>query len=253
MFFVLPLRTQVTNMVFASERGQEQVALSMLWLVSYLFLLRVPSEVGSSRIGECIRVWVCGVDPCQALPMKRCAPGSIAAQNAQSIIWREGDEVCVRLARRKNRPRGSGTMRRQCSCAGGVRTCAVHTLWERFFAHLPDGTCPWTAVSPNHARARLRQLLQTLGVPDAGAYGTHDLRRGHAEAGLKMCTCAACFCAVACSFAQDMRACGHALAEILAAGQWKSAAFIKYVKEAELEKEVAYQVAIESEEEEWID
>ena len=54
-------------------------------------------------------------------------------------------------------------------------------------------------------------------------------------------------------FAQDMRACGHALAEILAAGQWKSAAFIKYVKEAELEKEVAYQVAIESEEEEWID
>ena len=69
----------------------------------------------------------------------------------------------------------------------------------------------------------------------------------------KMRTCAACFCAVACSFAQDMRACGHALAEILAAGQWKSAAFSKYVKEAELEKEVAYQVAIESEEEEWID
>ena len=70
---------------------------------------------------------------------------------------------------------------------------------------------------------------------------------------VKMRTCAACYYAVACPFAQDMRACGHALAEILAAGQWKSAAFIKYVKEAELEKEVAYQVAIESEEEEWID
>ena len=70
----------------------------------------------------------------------------------------------------------------------------------------------------------------------------------------KMRTCAACYYAAACPpFAQDMRACGHALAEILAAGQWKSAAFIKYVKEAELEKEVAYQVAIESEEEEWID
>ena len=70
----------------------------------------------------------------------------------------------------------------------------------------------------------------------------------------KMRTCAACDYAAACPpFAQDMRACGHALAEILAAGQWKSAAFIKYVKEAELEKEVAYQVAIESEEEEWID
>ena len=53
--------------------------------------------------------------------------------------------------------------------------------------------------------------------------------------------------------AQDMRICGHTLAEILAAGQWKSCKFMKYVKEAELEKEVAYQVAIHSDEEEWID
>ena len=57
----------------------------------------------------------------------------------------------------------------------------------------------------------------------------------------------------ACLLLQDMRLCGHPLAEILAAGQWKSASFIKYVKEAELEKEVAYQVAIESDEQEWID
>ena len=56
------------------------------------------------------------------------------------------------------------------------------------------------------------------------------------------------------SFAQDMRQCGHPLAEILAAGQWRSSKFIKYVKEAELEKDVAYQVAIESDEEcEFID
>jgi hypothetical protein len=47
---------------------------------------------------------------------------------------------------------------------------------------------------------------------------------------------------------QDMRKNGHTLAEILAAGQWKSTKFIKYEREAGLEKEVAYQVATHSDE-----
>lgn len=185
--------------------------------------------------------------------MKKCAPSSALAQGAQSIIWREDDEICVRLLRRKNRPRGSGTMRRRCSCAGGVSTCAVHTLWERFFALLPDGTRPWAGVNPCQARARLRRLLQVLGVADANAYGTHDFRRGHAEAGCWTMRVQTLWMHSCLLLAQDMRACGHPLAEILAAGQWKSSSFIKYVKEAELEKEVAYQVAIQSDEEEWID
>ena len=54
-----------------------------------------------------------------------------------------------------------------------------------------------------------------MDVPDAKLYGTHDFRRGHAE---------------------DLRQCGASLAEILLAGQWKSAAFLKYLDEAELEK-----------------
>ena len=53
---------------------------------------------------------------------------------------------------------------------------------------------------------------------------------------------------------QDMHECAHPLAEIFAASQWRGSSFIKYVKEAELEKEVAYQVAIQSDEEcEFID
>ena len=43
------------------------------------------------------------------------------------------------------------------------------------------------------------------------------------------------------------------MAEILAAGQWKSAAFMKYINEAELDKDLAFAVAIESDTEEWID
>jgi hypothetical protein len=41
------VRTVVTNMVLAVQRGLEDQTLSMLWLVSYTFLLRLPSEVGA--------------------------------------------------------------------------------------------------------------------------------------------------------------------------------------------------------------
>ena len=46
---------------------------------------------------------------------------------------------------------------------------------------------------------------------------------------------------------------GATLAEILLAGQWKSASFIKYLKEAELEQGVALEVAIHSDDEVFID
>ena len=43
------------------------------------------------------------------------------------------------------------------------------------------------------------------------------------------------------------------MAQILRAGQWRSAAFIKYLEEAELTKEVAFEVAVDSDGEEWVD
>ena len=64
-------------------------------------------------------------------------------------------------------------------------------------------------------RQRQQGLLSRFGVPNAQDYGTHDLRRGHAE---------------------DMRNQGCTLAEILKAGQWKSAAFMSYLDEAGMEK-----------------
>ena len=68
-----------------------------------------------------------------------------------------------------------------CSCKGAEPMCPVHTLWDKFFAHLPDGTRPWAAVSAGKSRDKLRQTLGRLQVPNASEYGTHDLRRGHAE------------------------------------------------------------------------
>jgi hypothetical protein len=47
-----------------------------------------------------------------------------------------------------------------------------------------------------------------LKVLQAASYGTHDIRRGHAK---------------------DLQMSGASLAETLAAGQWRSPAFMKYL------------------------
>jgi len=52
---------------------------------------------------------------------------------------------------------------------------------------------------------------------------------------------------------QDMRQSGCTLAQILQAGQWRSVAVLKFIEEVGLEKDTAFEVAIESDEEEWID
>ena len=63
-----------------------------------------------------------------------------------------------------------------------MSTCVVHTLWDQYFSALADGEQPRKGITPNAARSRLRQILARLHVPDAEKYGTHDFRRGHAEA-----------------------------------------------------------------------
>ena len=108
----------------------------------------------------------------------------------------------------------------------------VHVVWDQFLEQLPQGAHPWRHISANAAREALRHSLRLLSVPEAEAYGTHDFRRGHAE---------------------DMRKSGCTLAQILNAGQWKSTAFLAYINEAELEKDTAFQVAVDSDVEDWID
>ena len=117
----------------------------------------------------------------KALPMCKAGPDSAIAAQEQTIIWKENGEVCIRIARRKNRPKGSGVIKRRCSCSGGKTTCAIHTLWDGYFAALPDGAKPWARITAHKALDRLRQVLRKLNIPDAEKYGTHDFRRGHAE------------------------------------------------------------------------
>jgi hypothetical protein len=146
--------------------------------------------------------------------------------------------------------------------------CPIHTLWDQYFAALPDGARPWVSISANKARDRLRLVLSKLHVPDWAEYGTHDFRRGHAEVRSIAYLPHICLCLRCC---QDMRKSGCTLVQILLAGQWKSASFLKYLNEvrralplltrrlawlrpqADLEKDTAYAVAVESDEEVWIE
>ena len=182
-----------------SDGAADAVAFSMLWLVSYIFLLRVPSE---------------------ALPITKMQPGDEGANEKQSIIWRDGSDICLRLRTRKNRRQGSGVLRRTCTCAGGKVTCAVHTLWDDWFEHWPAGEAAWANCTPQFTIKRLREDLGKLApvISEPEKYGTHDVCRGHAE---------------------DMRAAGSPLAEILQAGQWKSAAFLRYVNEVATQRQKA--------------
>ena len=89
-------------------------------------------------------------------------------------------------------------------------------------------------------------------MPDYQKYGTHDFRRGHAEARCSYCFHLLCTC-YGLGLTQDMRRCGADLAVILSAGQWKSAAFLNYLNLVDLEADTALAAAIDSDDEEWVD
>ena len=95
-----------------------------------------------------------------------------------------------------------------------------------------------------------RMLLCTLCVKviQHAAYGTHSFRRGHAQ----VCSSHGLLCSqCALTLLQDMLAHGAELSQILRAGQWRSAAFLRYINEAELERVVALEVACETDDELW--
>ena len=89
--------------------------------------------------------------------------------------------------------------------------CAALCFVDR---SLPGGTAPFAQFGAARALGDLRQVLQTLEVENALAYGTHAMRRGHA---------------------QDLLQSGAGLVQILRAGEWRSAAFKEYLHAEQLE------------------
>ena len=129
--------------------------LVMLFLASYVFLLRLPSE---------------------GLPLAvRAAPGG------KEVPVFSGTEAEVRVwfPFRKNRFYPT-EQTRKCWCSCCPATCPTHVLGP-YMTSFESGTQPFAHIPKGQALVALRELLLELGVADALVYRTHDLRRGHAE------------------------------------------------------------------------
>ena len=81
---------------------------------------------------------------------------------------------------------------------------------------MPPGTQPFVHIRASQALLALRELLEELHVPNAIFFRTHDFRQCHAE---------------------DLRRGGSRLGEILAAGDWNSVAFLRYLDHVRLERD----------------
>ena len=131
--------------------------MGMLFLVTYVFLLRLPSE---------------------ALPIVRSGSGLADNGVEQAQIYMEDNTLFLKLAQRKNKPDGS-LLRRECWCNDCKFTCPIYVLWA-YFEKLDLGCRPFFGITPACALGTLREMLLTLKIVDAIMYRTHDLRRGHA-------------------------------------------------------------------------
>ena len=141
----------------SSSSSPKTVAITMAFLTTYVFMLRMPSE---------------------CLPI-RVARGDASDHGHQAVITISSVELVLKLRRRKNKEGGS-LLVRKCWCRTCTATCPVHVLGPFFRAHVP-GASPFAEFDARRALAVLRGWLQAINVPEWSKYRTHDLRRGHAR------------------------------------------------------------------------
>ena len=198
-------RVQLQSMLEWCDREERHALFGALFLFAYAFLLRLPSEALPVTVGQ-------GSGPC--------------------ALYQDGDMMVLELARRKNKPSGS-ILRRGCWCGESARTCPLHVLGP-LVANCEHGQRLFV-VSAACALGILREILRGIGMDKAESYRTHDLRRGHAqdlvESGVSLVVGGNLLVASPCCA-------GATLAVILAAGEWRSPAFLSYIDEAKLETDV---------------
>ena len=141
--------------MYCSSRS-ELKAYGILFLMAYIFLLRVPSEALSAIISK-----------------------TGPRVGHQAVLAREGEDLVLHLRRRKNKRDGS-VLRRRCWCGESSITCPIHTLW-RSVSDAPDGTALFHSITPANALGVVREVLSALEIPKAHEYRSHDFRRGHAD------------------------------------------------------------------------
>ena len=126
--------------------------------------------------------------------------------------------VSLRLDSRKNMPQGT-SMKRRCICQSHPWLCPVHMtsrLCEKVGRQMKGKIFPFSYSSLQNV---LRAHLSALGEPNAQEYSTKAFRRGTAR---------------------EMVASQSSLAEVLAAGQWRSAAFLLYIDKMDVEEDAVF-------------
>ena len=114
----------------------------------------------------------------------------------------------MRLQKRKHRPAGS-LLRRKCLCSRvGSDLCVVHRL-QSVLLGLKPGTEVF-GFSAYEFHSLLKKFLVMLDISSAGAFTLKAFRAGKANA---------------------LVLAGVPLGQLLAAGEWKSRAVLKYVDE----------------------
>ena len=97
-------RKKVEDMLLWTDSNEELRSYALLFLLSYSFLLRTPSE---------------------ALPTISGIDGRELGSN--SVFFRNGDQLVLVLHRRKNKPAGS-RLARKCTCTSAAKSCVFRLI-----------------------------------------------------------------------------------------------------------------------------
>ena len=124
------MKTIEQLMALAEQRAQ-LASVASLFLITYIFLLRLPSE---------------------ALPL------TVGQNTSTNEIFMDGGCLVVVLARRKNKANGSKLTRR-CWCARSRPTCPVHVV-GRMLGRFQKGARLFAGWTPSSALGELRSMLE---------------------------------------------------------------------------------------------
>ena len=180
-------------------------AMRALFLVSWGFALRVPSEALMIERG----------DP-SAFKDFAFSDQDLRRPIARVVIFFSDDSATLHFSRRKHRD-GPTVAVRNCWCAHSQATCIVHAA-RSFF----EGICVGSPAFPHMRRIdgsgvvsiavpvqrAIKAAARHAGAPSAASFTSKAFRRGHAE---------------------TKRRCNGRLCEILRGADWSSRAFKEYL------------------------
>ena len=182
----------------AWSRGETDVAVA--YVFAAVFMLRVANELIPLQID------------------------GMHSKVVESVDKEGRAQIVLHFASRKNRPAGASIRRRcLCECDPSLNRppvlhylCPVHALmgWRHAHGNAASGRV-FPAMNYSSFIRVLRAHLRALAVPDSHTFTTHGFRRGTAQQMLRE---------------------GSRLGEILAAGDWRSPAFIQYLEKADVEE-----------------